>query len=280
MAGINHWHGSFGDYSGQAAATSMCGGCDYYSFVKGDSDPHKCKCGTTGCAADKLSDNKSVSSCDAFEPRGSGGASRDKENDEKHKGKWGIGAGLGQMAGGAFGRSGGAANMEQIAGGAGKVALGGAALLGKGILGLGKLAAKGISKEIEKAKEAEAQRKAEEEERKRLARAAFRALPLQAEVEINKSEYQEIDITDFSNRLSNEECPAGQKFVLRALFCRIDSEGEIIFQDADNADSTDYLYCKLTLRPPMMLDDTEVIAYITVTDSNEAVCDGIYEVNE
>jgi RNA polymerase subunit RPABC4/transcription elongation factor Spt4 len=119
----------------------MCTGCRHYLFIKGDSDPHKCECGTTNCEAQRLAEGKRTGKCEAFAP---GSAADKKAADNKHKGKFGIGAGLGQMVNGAFGRASGAASGEQIAIGAGKVALGGAALLGKGLFGLGKLAAKGV----------------------------------------------------------------------------------------------------------------------------------------
>ena len=73
------------------------------------------------------------------------GCAHNFETLKKHKGSSGIGAGLSQMADGVLGGPGGSMSMDNLAGGAGKVALGGAKLLGKGIIGLGKLAGKGIA---------------------------------------------------------------------------------------------------------------------------------------
>ncbi|MFP3040627.1 zinc ribbon domain-containing protein [Treponema primitia] len=72
----------------------------------------------------------------------SSGCVHNAETLSKYKGKSGIASGLGQMADGALG---GSLSADNIVGGAGKVALGGAKLLGKGLLGLGKLAGKGIA---------------------------------------------------------------------------------------------------------------------------------------
>jgi hypothetical protein len=84
------------------------------------------------------------SSCGYFEPKGAGPTAKKKEKLAGHKGKFGVGAGLGQMWDSFDGN--GKMNLEGMAGGAGKVALGAGVLAGKGLLKGGKLLGKGLLK--------------------------------------------------------------------------------------------------------------------------------------
>jgi hypothetical protein len=154
----------------------LCSSCKWFLVEKGSSDPYKCDAPTSATAQNKWAFSNSdrtkrisPSECKAYE-QGSPGSGKSAGN--SYKGKWGVGAGLGQMLNSA-GLDDRPANLENLAGGAAKVGIGlvaGAA----GLVGVG------IGAAVKAAKKAAAEKKAKEEseETARAAgEAAYKALP-------------------------------------------------------------------------------------------------------
>lgn len=142
--------GTPGDFWSDAGpACDLCGSCRYFSVNKNSSHPYNCSGKTTESAFFNRKHKQPLDKggCNLYEPRGSAGTAGAQES--KHKGKFGIGAGLGQVFDGMT-----SSNLDNLAAGTGKVALGLGKLAGKGLLSLGKLGVKGISKGISAAQQA------------------------------------------------------------------------------------------------------------------------------